>query len=92
MDAILNADGTFTLTFYEPLPFSSNDVIEGVVTRRAKLRYESVHHWSRPIAFSPEAQPPERTAQFGDQIVVTATAPNPFQNHLEGLLIPQAAL
>jgi hypothetical protein len=32
VDTILNSDGTFTLTFYQPLLPTSTDIIEGVVT------------------------------------------------------------
>jgi hypothetical protein len=88
MDAILNADGTFTLTFYAPLPFSSNDVIEGVVTSVPNSVTNQFTIVATDSVFAGTGSLLNGQLKLGDQVVVTANALNPFQIISKGLLIP----
>jgi hypothetical protein len=88
IDTILNADGTFTLTFYQPLSFSSLDVIEGVVTTVPNSITGQFTIVATDSVFAGTGSILNGQLQLGDQVLVTLNAANPFQIVSKGLLIP----
>jgi hypothetical protein len=90
VDTLLNADGTFTLVFYQPLPtqLSSGDLIEGVVTSVPNSTTSQFTIVVTDSVFAGSGSLLNGQLHLGDQIVVTLNAPNPFQIISKGLLIP----
>jgi membrane-bound inhibitor of C-type lysozyme len=88
IDTILNADGTLTLTFYQPVSASSLDVIEGVVTSVPNSVTNQFTIVATDSVFASSGSLLNGQLQLGDQILVTLNAPNPFQIISKGLLIP----
>jgi hypothetical protein len=90
VDTLLNADGTFTLVFYQPLPtkFSSADLIEGVVTGVPNSVTGQFPVVVTDSVFASSASLLRGQLHLGDQIVVTLSSPNPFQIISKGLQIP----
>ena len=88
VDAILNADGTFTLTFYQPVSTSSSDVIEGVVTGVPDSVTEQFTIAVTDSVFASSGSLLNGQLALGDQIRVSLLTPNPFQIISKGLLIP----
>ena len=87
MDTLLNADGTFTLTFYQPLAFSG-DVLEGVVTGVPNSVTGQVPIVVTDSVFAGSVSVLSAQANPGDQILLTVSAANPFQIISKGLQIP----
>jgi len=88
VDTVLNADGTFTLTFYQPVSSSSLDVIEGVVTSVPNSITNQFTIVATDSVFASSGSLLNGQLKLGDQILVTLNAPNPFQIISKGLLIP----
>jgi hypothetical protein len=90
VDTLLNADGTFTLVFYQPLPanLSSGDLIEGVVTSVPNSVTSQFTVVATDSVFAISGSLLNGQLHLGDQIVVTLSSPNPFQIISKGLQIP----
>ena len=92
IDAILNSDGTFTLTFYEPLPFTSSDVIEGVVASVPNSLTNQFTIVVTDSVFASTGSILSGQVHLGDQLLVSLNSPNPFQIVSKGLFIPSGGL
>jgi hypothetical protein len=92
IDTILNSDGTFTLTFYEPLPFTSADIIEGVVTGVPNSVTNQFTIAVTDSVFAASGSILKGQVHLGDQILVSLTSPDPFQIVSKGLFIPSGGL
>ncbi|HEY1424883.1 MAG TPA: hypothetical protein VGF20_15630 [Candidatus Acidoferrum sp.] len=88
VDTILNADGSFTLTYYDPLTPSSEDVIEGVVTGVPDSVNNQFIVAVTDSVFAGSSSIINGQLHLGDQIVVSLVTPNPFQIISKGLQIP----
>jgi hypothetical protein len=90
VDTLLNADGSFTLVFYQPLPakLSSGDLIEGVVTSVPNSVASQFTIVVTDSVFAGSGSLLSGQLHLGDQIVVTLNSPNPFQMVSKGLQIP----
>jgi hypothetical protein len=90
VDTLLNADGTFTLVFYQPLPtkLSSGDLIEGVVTSVPNSVTSQFTVVATDSVFASSGSLLNGQLHLGDQIVVTLSSPNPFLIISKGLQIP----
>jgi hypothetical protein len=89
-DTVLNADGTVTLVFYQPLPakLSTGDLLEGVVTSVPNSVTGQCTVVVTDSVFASSASLLSGQLHLGDQIVVTLSSPNPFQIVSKGLQIP----
>ncbi len=90
VDTLLNADGTLTLVFYQPLPAAifAGDLLEGVVT---SVPNSVTGQFTVVVTDSVSASSGSLLSgqlRLGDQIVVTLSSPNPFQIVSKGLQIP----
>jgi hypothetical protein len=92
IDTILNSDGTFTLTFFEPLQFTSSDIIEGVVTEVPNSVANQFTIVVTDSVFSSSGSILNAQVHLGDQILVSLTSPDPFQIVAKGLFIPSGGL
>jgi hypothetical protein len=90
VDALLNADGTLTLVFYQPLPatLSTGDLLEGVVTSVPNSVTGQCTVVVTDSVFASSGSLLSGQLHLGDQIVVTLSSPNPFQIVSKGLQIP----
>ena len=88
IDTLLNADGTFTLTFYQPLTTPSLDVLEGVVTGVPNSVTNQFAIVVTDSVFSNSGSVLRGQVNLGDQVVVTLNAPNPFTIVSKGLTYP----
>ena len=87
VDTILNADGTLTLTFFQPLAFSS-DIVEGVVTGVPNSVTNQFTVVVTDSVFAGNGSILSSQVHLGDQVLVTLTSPNPFQIVSKGLQVP----
>jgi hypothetical protein len=88
VDTILNADGSFTLGFYQPVSTSSVDIIEGVVTGVPNSITNQFSVVVTDSVFAKSGSLLNGQLNLGDLILVTLNTPNPFQIISKGLLIP----
>jgi hypothetical protein len=90
VDTLLNADGTFTLVFYQPLPtpLSSGDLIEGVVTGVPNSVTNQFTVVVTDSVFASSGSLLQGRVNLGDQIQVTLSTPNPFTIVAKGLTFP----
>lgn len=89
IDAVLNSDGTFTLTFLEPLSSGPLDLIEGVVTDVPNSVTSKFTVVATDSAFAPSNSVLNGQLNIGDQVVVTLSAsPQPFVIIDKGLANP----
>jgi hypothetical protein len=88
VDTVLNADGSFTLTFYDPISSSSLDVIEGVVTGLPDSVNNQFTIAVTDSVFAGSGSLINGQLHFGDQIRISLVTPNPFQIVSKGLQIP----
>jgi len=92
IDTVLNADGTFTLTFYEPLTFTSADIIEGVVTDVPNSVTNQFTVVVTDSVFAASGSILKGQVHLGDQVLVSLVSPDPFQIVSKGLFIPSGSL
>jgi hypothetical protein len=90
VDTVLNADGTFTLAFYEPVDSGSADIIEGVVTGVPNSVTNQVPIVATDAVFASSNSILRGQINLGDKVVVTytATAGNTFSIISKGLGLP----
>jgi len=90
VDTILNTDGTFTLTFYEPVDSGAADIIEGVVTGVPNSVTNQVPIVVTDTVFASSNSILSGQVHLGDQVVVTytPTAGNTFTIFSKGLGLP----
>jgi hypothetical protein len=89
IDAVLNTDGTITLTFYEPLLPASGDLIEGVVTDIPNTITDQFTLAVTDRVFALSGSILGSQVNLGDQIKVTLSAtPTPFVVVPKGLSLP----
>ena len=90
VDTLLNADGTLTLVFYQPLPasLSTGDLLEGVVTSVPNSVTGQFTVVVTDSVFASSGSLLSGQLHLGDQIVVTMGSPNPFQIVSKGLQVP----
>jgi hypothetical protein len=90
VDTLLNADGTFTLVFYQPLPtqLSSGDLIEGVVTGVPNSVTSQFRVVVTDSVFASSGSLLQGRVNLGDQIQVTLSTPDPFTIIAKGLTFP----
>jgi hypothetical protein len=93
VDTLLNADGTFTLVFYQPLPtqLSSGDLIEGVVTALPNLTTNQVPIVVTDSVFAVSGSVLKNQLNLGDQVNVNVVVPPlaaGFNIISKGLTIP----
>jgi len=90
VDTLLNADGTLTLVFYQPLPGAlfTGDLLEGVVTGVPNSVTGQFAVVVTDSVFAASGSLLSGQLHLGDQIVVTLNSPNPFQIVSKGLQIP----
>ena len=92
VDAVLNADGTFTLVFYRPLFTSSVDIIEGVVTDVPNSLTNQFTVVATDSVFASSGSVLNGQLHLGDQVIVTLSAsPAPFVIVTKGLNIPSGS-
>jgi hypothetical protein len=91
VDTILNADGSFTLTYYDPIGSSSLDVIEGVVTGVPDSIANQFTIVVTDSVFASSGSVLNGQLHLGDQIRVSLVTPNPFRIISKGLQIPNDA-
>jgi hypothetical protein len=89
LDAVLNSDGTFTYTYFDPTVLATaNDLVEGIVT----VQGDSITRQFSVVTtdFSPAASGSLVSGlNLGDPIVVTLSAtPSPFSIDSKGLFVP----
>lgn len=87
VDTVLNTDGSFTLTYYDPVASSSLDVIEGVVTGPSAISTQFTVAVTDSV-FAGSGSILNGQLHLGDQIMVSLVNPNPFQIISKGLQIP----
>jgi hypothetical protein len=77
VDTLLNADGTFALVFYQPLPtqLSSGDLIEGVVTAVPNSATSQVPIVVTDSVFATSGSVLKSQLNLGDQVNVDLVAP-----------------
>ena len=92
IDTVLNADGTFTLTFYEPLTFPSADIVEGVVTDVPNSIGNQFTVVVTDSVFAASGSILKGQVHLGDQVLVSLVSPDPFQIVSKGLFIPSGGL
>jgi hypothetical protein len=90
VDTILNTDGTFTLTFYEPVDSGAADIVEGVVTGVPNSVTNQVPIVVTDTVFASSNSILSGQINLGDQVVVTYTpaAGNTFTIFSKGLGLP----
>jgi hypothetical protein len=90
VDTILNTDGTFTLTFYEPVDTAATDIIEGVVTGVPNSVTNQVPIVVTDTVFASSNSILSGQVHLGDKVVVTytSTAGNTFTIISKGLGLP----
>ena len=93
VDTLLNADGTFTLVFYQPLPtqLSSGDLVEGVVTGVPNSVTNQFTVVVTDSVFASSASLLQGRVNLGDQIQITLSTPDPFSIIAKGLTFPTGA-
>ena len=90
VDTLLNADGTFSLVFYQPLPtqLSSGDLIEGVVTGVPNSVTNQFTVVVTDSVFAGSGSLLQGRVNLGDQIQITLSTPDPFTIIAKGLTFP----
>jgi hypothetical protein len=90
VDTILNTDGTFTLTFYEPVDSGVPDIVEGVVTGVPNSVTNQVPIVVTDTVFASSNSILSGQVNLGDKVVVTyaPTAGNTFTIFSKGLGLP----
>jgi hypothetical protein len=88
VDTVLNSDGTFTLTFYQPVSSSSVDLVEGVVTSVPDTLTNQFTMVVTDRVFANTGSILSGQVNLGDQIVILLNAPTPFQIISKGLFVP----
>jgi hypothetical protein len=88
VDTILNVDGTFTLTFYEPVDINSTDLIEGVVTGVPNSVTNQFPIVVTDTVFASSGSILSGRINLGDQITVTLTPGQNFSIFSKGLSLP----
>lgn len=88
IDTILNANGTFTLTFYQPVFASAADLIEGVVTEVPDTVSNSLKVVVTDRIFAASNSVLDGQLNLADQVTVGLASPQPFAIVDKGLTIP----
>ena len=88
VDTILNTDGTFTLTFYEPVDINSADFIEGIVTGVPNSVTNQFPIVVTDTVFASSGSILSGRINLGDQITVTLTLGQNFSIFSKGLSLP----
>jgi hypothetical protein len=88
VDTILNTDGTFTLTFYEPVDSAAADIIEGVVTGVPNSVTNQFPIVVTDTVFASSNGILSGRVNLGDQVVVTLTPGQNFSIFAKGLGLP----
>ena len=88
LDATLNADGTFTYTYYDPVDPSPDDLIEGVVTVQGDSTTQKFTMVTTDFTFAPTASVLSGSLHLGDTVVVTLSNPSPFLIDNKSLFVP----
>lgn len=90
VDVILNADGTFAVRNYSPVPFTSasKDTIEGVVTAPPSSANQVFDIAVTDASFASSNSLLSGSLHPGDLVVVGVVTPQPFFVEGEGLTIP----
>ncbi len=93
VDTLLNADGTLTLVFYQPLPtgLSTGDLLEGVVASVPNSVTGQFTVVVTDSVFASSGSLLSGQVHLGDQIVLTLSSPNPFQIVSKGLQFPNGS-
>lgn len=88
VDTILNTDGKFTLTFYEPVDATSADFIEGVVTGVPNSVSNQFPIVVTDTVFASSSSILSGRVNLGDQVVVKLTPGKNFSILAKGLGLP----
>jgi hypothetical protein len=88
VDTILNVDGTFTLTFYEPVDATSADIIEGVVTGVPNSVSNQFPIVVSDTVFASSNSILNGRINLGDQLTITLTPGQNFSIIAKGLGLP----
>ena len=88
VDTILNVDGTFTLTFYEPVDINSADIIEGIVTGVPNSVTNQFPIVVTDTVFASSGSILSGRINLGDQVTVTLTPGQNFTIFAKGLALP----
>jgi hypothetical protein len=88
VDTILNADGSLTLTFYEPVNSAAKDTIEGVVTSVPNSVTSQFSIVVTDSVFATSGSIISGQVSLGDQAVVTLTPGQTFSIFAKGLSVP----
>jgi hypothetical protein len=88
IDSVLNADGTLSMTFYQPLFASSVDLLEGVVTSVPNSILNTVNLVVTDAVFANSGSVLTGQLGLGDKITVGLSSAQPFAIVSKGLNIP----
>jgi hypothetical protein len=88
VDTILNADGTLTLTFYEPVNSAAKDIIEGVVTSVPNSVTNQFSIVVTDSVFATSGSILSGKINLGDQVLITLTPGQTFSIFAKGLGLP----
>ncbi len=88
VDTILNVDGTFTLTFYEPVDTAATDIIEGIATGVPNSVTNQFPIVVTDTVFASSGSILSGRVNLGDQILVTLTPGQNFSIFAKGLDLP----
>jgi hypothetical protein len=87
-NTVLNADGTLSLTFFQPLNFTNFDIVEGVVTGVPNSVTNQFPLVVTDAVYASTASLLNGQVHLGDQLLVTLTSPQPFVVFSKGLQFP----
>jgi hypothetical protein len=88
LDAILNSDGTFTYTYYDPLDTAAEDFIEGVVTVAGNSTTKQFTLVTTDVSVANTGSLLAGKLSLGDRVVVTLSNPRQFFIDNKGLFVP----
>src|SRR6267142_1474266 len=87
LDAILNSDGTFTYTYYDPLDTAAEDLIEGVVVTPGDSTTQKFTLITTDASIASTASLLGGKLSLGDRVIVTLSNTSPFFVDNKGLFI-----
>jgi hypothetical protein len=88
MDAIMNSDGTFTYTYFDPLFATSADFVEGIVTNQGNSVTNRFTIVTNDFYDAAVGSVIAGKLNLGDSVVVTLSNPAPFTIDNKGLFVP----
>jgi hypothetical protein len=91
LDTVLNADGTFILSEYDPLGITAGDWIEGVigVPPSSSTQFQIV---TNELVLAPANSLIGNNLELGAPVTVTLVNPQPFVVDTKGLAVPNSTL